>query len=354
MRVPLGPEIRLLAGALRARRRRLDHPLKLTWAVTYACQSGCLSCAIWQRKPTGELKLPEIRRIFEQAPGFAWVDLTGGEPFLRGDIEDIAATVVERCKDLVLLHLPTNGLDPDRVERGVRAMLDRKPRRLIITVSVDGPPGLNETLRGHEDAWTAALETFARLRRLRGSRFAVYLGITLQPANWGLAAEIYPEARRVVPGLESSELHWNVAQGSDHFYGNGGFDAVMPLGIAEHLRVLSGDDSPPHSLHPVQTLDRAYRAQVAAFLQSGTSPLPCRALWSTAFLDPKGVLYPCITWDKPLGGLRDHDLNLPALWSSRAVADAAEEVDAGRCPQCWTPCEAVPTLLGHPLALLQR
>ena len=358
--LPMRPELRLLAGALRASRRRLDHPLKLTWAVTYGCQSGCLSCSIWKRTPEGELKLDEIRRLFDRAPGFSWVDITGGEPFLRNDIEDIAATVIERCRDLVLLHLPTNGLDPDRVLRGVKAMLRMHPRRLILTVSVDGPPGLNETLRGHPEAWTAAIETFARLRHLRSQGpFDVYLGVTLQPANLDEADAILPAARRTIPDLRPDELHWNVAQGSDHFYGNG--DSIGPPEprVAKRLRALSGDDRAPEgigahlrSLHPVKHLDRRYRAHVARYLETGTTPLPCRALWSTAFLDPKGVLYPCITWDRPLGSIRDHDYDLPALWRSREVADAADDVDAGRCPQCWTPCEAVPTLLGRPAALL--
>jgi MoaA/NifB/PqqE/SkfB family radical SAM enzyme len=355
--LPMGPEIRLLAGALKASRRRLDQPLKLTWAVTYGCQSGCLSCAIWQRTPEGELKLDEIRKLFERAPGFSWVDITGGEPFLRNDLEDIAATVIERCRDLVLLHLPTNGLDPDRTERGVRAMLGMRPRRLILTVSVDGPPGLNETLRGHPEAWTAAIETFARLRRLRRrGAFDVYLGVTLQPANIEQAADILPAARRTIPDLAQDELHWNVAQTSDHFYGKSEMPK-MGADVASRLRVLSGDDrrSPLDRLrgmHPVKHLDRRYRAHVAEFLKTGKSPLACRALWSTAFLDPKGVLYPCITWDRPLGSIRDHDYDLPALWRTQGVASAAADVDAGDCPQCWTPCEAVPTLLANPVALL--
>ncbi len=359
MRVPLRREAKLLARALRARSRRLDHPLKLTWAVTYACQSGCLSCSIWKRTPSDELRLPEIRRLFERATGFAWVDLTGGEPFLRNDLEDIAATVVERSRDLVLLHLPTNGLDPDRVERGVRAMLGMEPPRLILTVSVDGPPGLNEVLRGDPAAWTAAMETFARLRRLRSAAFDVYLGVTLQSANVDRAAEILPAAKREIADLEAHELHWNVAQGSEHFYGNAEFvhgEAGTDVDLAGRLRVLAGDDAPPgrHALDPVRHLDRRYRAHVATFLRTGKTPLPCRALWSTAFLDPRGVLYPCITWDHPLGSVRDHDLDLVALWKRSDTAATALRIGDGDCPQCWTPCEAVPTLLGRPGALLPR
>ncbi len=354
-----GAELRWVARALRSHRDRLDQPSKLTFAVTYACQSGCQICSIWKKRPEGELSVAEIRRVLESAPRYSWVDLTGGEPFLREDIVEIAATVLEQCPSLALLHLPTNGLDPEGVERSVRAILERGPRRLIMTVSIDGPPELNVALRGHPEAWSAAIDTFDRLRRLRGGGFDVLIGSTLSGENAQAADRIFIEARKVIPGLSRDEIHWNFAQESAHYYANtGDVDGGDVNARYVQLRSLAGDGLSggqdwASRWNPLSLVDRRYRDHLGAFIQTGRSPMPCQALRSTAFLGPTGMLYPCITWDRPLGNLRDHDYDLKRLWKSPAVDGVAREVHAGDCPQCWTPCEAVPALLGSLPRLLR-
>ena len=75
--------------------RRLKKPYKLNFAITMWCQSRCLTCNIWQIKPKDELTLDEIREFAKKNTSFRWVGLTGGEPFLRSDIVDIAKAFKE-------------------------------------------------------------------------------------------------------------------------------------------------------------------------------------------------------------------------------------------------------------------
>ena len=358
----MGPELRWLSQALRSHRGRLGQPFKITFAVTYACQSGCKHCNIWKRKPSGELTVSEIRKIFRSVPALSWVDLTGGEPFLRPDLEEITEAVLQECPNLALLHLPTNGLESERIERGVHTILAQGPRRLILTVSCDGPPELNVALRGHPEAWTASLDTFQRLRSLRSSRFDVLLGATLSADNVSEAHRIYSEAKKVIPTLQREDIHWNLAQESPHYYGNDQqLDPGRNIAQLKKMRQLAGDDEPvglsPRKIaahwNPMRAVDRSYRAHLAAFLDTQRSPVACRSLHSTAFLDPMGVLYPCITWDNPLGNLRENNYDLRRLWSDDKVSATAKEVRSGNCPQCWTPCEAVPALLGDLPRLVQ-
>jgi len=347
------PEVALLGRALRAWRRRPDQPWKLTWAVTWDCQSGCQLCSIWKRKPGGELTPAEARSMFRKAPGFGWIDLTGGEPFLRDDLPELAAAAVEECRDLALLHLPTNGLDPDRVEAGVRDLLRLPLRRLVLTVSADGPPERNVALRGHPEAWSGAMDTLRRLRALRSDRFAVYLGVTLSEHNADVAGAVLAAVQAEQPEFERSDLHWNLAQASEHYYDN--VDAVDDLPPADLLPVLERIAPATPGLRqladPVGWLDQAWRVHARRFVADGRTPVACRALWSSAFLDPHGGLFPCITWDRPLGSLRDHDMDFRALWARQEVEAASAEVTAGRCPQCWTSCDGVPSLLSNPPAL---
>ena len=80
-----------VAGAHAA---RLPTPLKLNWCLTYWCQYRCLTCNIWKRKPEDELTTREIQDVVRNAPSPSWLDLTGGELFLRQDIGDVLESIL--------------------------------------------------------------------------------------------------------------------------------------------------------------------------------------------------------------------------------------------------------------------
>jgi MoaA/NifB/PqqE/SkfB family radical SAM enzyme len=71
----------------------LKHPYKLTFAITNKCNLKCKTCNIWQRKPENELTFAEIDKFFAANNYFNWIDLTGGEIFLRKDLPDISRSI---------------------------------------------------------------------------------------------------------------------------------------------------------------------------------------------------------------------------------------------------------------------
>ncbi|MDE1824747.1 MAG: radical SAM protein, partial [Candidatus Micrarchaeota archaeon] len=95
--------ISIVGTILKSNFTRLGRPYKLNFSITYWCQSRCTHCSIWQIRPKGELTLDEIRNFARQNNYFKWVELTGGEPFLRQDIVEIARTFRDECKGLYLL-----------------------------------------------------------------------------------------------------------------------------------------------------------------------------------------------------------------------------------------------------------
>src|SRR6476659_3386760 len=104
---------RFAGRVLHANVARPRHPWKVNLALTYWCQYKCKTCNIWRRKQTDELTTGEIIEFIRQNPLVSWVDLTGGEIFLRRDIADILDAVVSLWPHLVVLHFPTNGFLTD-------------------------------------------------------------------------------------------------------------------------------------------------------------------------------------------------------------------------------------------------
>ena len=70
--------------ALKSNLGPLQKPYKLTFSITYWCQSRCLSCNIWEIKPKGELTIEEIREFARKNNHFRWVEITGGGTFHEG------------------------------------------------------------------------------------------------------------------------------------------------------------------------------------------------------------------------------------------------------------------------------
>jgi radical SAM protein with 4Fe4S-binding SPASM domain len=339
------PYVALALRAARANLGRLPFPMKLTFCLTYWCNYKCQTCNIWKMKPRDELTLDEIRRFFERSNRFSWVDLTGGEVSLRKDFVDIARSVVENCRSLLMLHYPTNGYLTEQVVGYTREIATMGARKLVITVSTDGDEATNDRIRGIEGGYARQLETFRKLREIPG--VDVVLGMTLSAANVDHFPVAFAAAKREAPGLEYHDFHVNIVTEGQHLHNEDlelrkQVDSQDLARAAEAYAKLRG-----FGISPVNYLEKAYLANVRRYLETGRTPMRCHAMRSSCFIDSWGNVFPCTTWDRKLGSLRDVDYDLGALWRS-AEADALQkQVWDYDCPQCWTPCEAYQTIMGN-------
>ena len=101
---------------------------------------------------------------------------------------------------------------------------------------------------------------------------------------------------------------------------------------------------------PKQWLEDTYLKHLDSFLITGQTPMACHALRASCFIDPWGVVYPCISYSKPIGRLRDTGMRLEPIWAGLEATRTQQEIWAGNCPQCWTACEAYQSILGNVLA----
>lgn len=331
--------LRLLCRAANPGRGRRDFPYKLTFVATERCNLRCRACRIWEDGATG-MPLADIRAFFARSNRFSWVDVTGGEIFLRDDIVDVFAAVTAHSRRLALLHFPTNGFLTERIVAATREIVRMKPGRLVVTVSVDGPPELHDTLRGAEGSFERAVETYARLRELPGCR--PYLGMTLSEDNLGAVDETLEAVRARVPGVGAGDLHVNLFQRSEHYYRNAESGRPDLATLSAAVKALRRKRR--FSLSPFALLERRHLSLAGRYLESGKSPIPCQALSASCFVDAGGTVFPCVTWNRPLGRLADFGFDLKELWDSPEALRVRAEIRAGRCPGCWTSCESVPAM----------
>lgn len=333
---------------LHATVRRPPSPLKLNWCLTYWCQYRCQTCNIWQRKPTDELTTDEALAFVRENPHVTWADLTGGEIFLRADIADLLEAIVTGWRRLAVLHFPTNGFLTDKIVAGARRIAQRGPAHTVITVSLDGDERLNDEIRGIKGGFRRQVETFRALREVPG--IVVVFGVTLSVHNVGRFAETFNACAREVPNLTIDDVHLNVAQVSSHYYGNAEGSRILPDVDAARREIAGYRQRRGRPRSIAQRLEAAYLDHLDDFLQTGRTPMPCHALRASCFVDPWGVVYPCITYSHALGSLRETGMRLAPIWEADETRRVQQEIWAGQCPQCWTACEAYQSILGNALA----
>ncbi|MDA8098715.1 MAG: radical SAM protein [Nitrospiraceae bacterium] len=345
-----------LAGAIGLSNcRELRSPYKLTFALTYRCQFSCAMCGIGARSPLPELSTDEIAEFFRRSNRFSWVNLSGGEIFLREDLRAIIAAMSRHCRDLYVLNFPTNGYQTDHIIENVREIV-RSTRipRILVTVSLDGPPDVHDRIRNKPGSWERAVETFRGLRQLRGRRFNVLFGMTLQDANAGLFPETVRSAAQQIGDVRDDDFHVNVQHTSSHYYANTTRGAIRDAkAVLQGLRLVMPDRRSV-IIDPVELMERRYRRLTERYLLTGRTPVKCQAFGASLFLDPAGTVYPCTIFDRPIGNLRDAGYALEQLWNDGRRQALRWEILQGCCPHCWTPCEAYPSMLANLLSLGTR
>lgn len=319
---------------------RLSRPYKLTFSVTDRCNLKCQSCNIWRADGRDELRLEEIDRFFALNPSWAWVDLTGGEITLRPDIVEIAHSAATRLPRLFQFHFPTNGTMPARTEAVVEAALRARIPNVVVSVSIDGPPAMHDALRGRPGTWERAVETYGRVRRVGGE---AYFGMTLSQANLDAVGPTMDALAARVPGFTPRDLHVNIAH-STFYYRSPRLPALPPETVEVLSRLMKARGFPRN---PMLLLELLYQRKVGAYLESHRSPVQCQALSSSLFVDAQGGVFPCTSYDVRLGNLRDTDFRVDALWTSPETALLAHDVRHGKCPGCWTPCEAYQSIIAN-------
>lgn len=328
---------------------RPPSPNRVVLDVTRRCNLRCRMCHTWRAPGEGELTLAEIEGLLSSLPRLVWLDVTGGEPFVRRDVEALLGAAIERPPALQVLHFQTNGWATERIVQATQAVRARRAGvELIVTVSIDGPPAVHDAIRGRAGSFERALATLRGLWALPGVE--THVGSTITTDNAETVEELGTILLEAVPGFHARRWHWNWAQVSRHFYGNEHLRAaprVPPQGLLGHLRRRRGL---PRSL--VELMEQLYLLHLEFVQRGEPSGIPCQALRSTVFISPEGELYPCHLYDRPLGNVRQHDL--ATLWASGAVEQARRDIEALACGGCFSACEAYPALAGAPLATVRQ
>jgi MoaA/NifB/PqqE/SkfB family radical SAM enzyme len=167
------PAKRLLIKGVTAIRqagvRRLQTPESIVFFVTDRCQMRCGFCFVREslNRENPQLSIPEIRCLAMSLKNPARISLTGGEPFLRKDIDEICS-VFNACGKTRGISISTNGFLTATIRNTlIRTLQANGSGYLKIQVSIDALGEKHDCLRGCPGAFENAAATLRMLRALQ-------------------------------------------------------------------------------------------------------------------------------------------------------------------------------------------
>ena len=322
---------------------KLKHPYKLTFAITNKCNLRCKTCHIWEKKPLDELSFEEIDRLFAINNFFNWIDITGGEIFLRKDLLDITKSIKKNIKNLVLLHYPTNGFLTGRIVEITEGITSLDFNNLVITVSLDGGKDIHNKIKGNQKSFDRCIETYKELKK--NNYLKVYIGCTLSPFNISHFDKFFIELKDYIPDIEYSDIHLNIYHYSENLYSNEQlhFDKKKIIDLIDDFIKKKGFAV----LSPISLLEYTYMKNIKNYLINDRTPFNCKSGRISCFIDPIGNVYPCTGYNVIMGNLRESNFDLEKILMSRSSVYSNRKISKGKCPQCWTPCEAYQNILSN-------
>lgn len=314
-------------------------PLYLNFQVTRRCNSRCIMCSDWKRQgDCRELTLDQIGEIvgnplFDRVEKFA---LSGGEPVLRGDLIEIAETVLDSCHRIKEMLLLTNGLEPALVLERARGLLTLANRsglnKFAVSVSLDGYGETHESIRRVPHAFQKVSETIRRLKELQRET-PFYLGsvCVVQPLNVSNLVQLSEYAQE----LELPITFVPVWAG-DLFVEDAASQEALRL-TENHLRELE-------VLFEGQLKSRLMPANVPfwreyfSIVGGEKRKLPCFLCHHYARLDSDGMLCSCYV-DSSLFYGSALDTPPDKLWYSDRARETRKRIEKLFCPRCTIYCD---------------
>lgn len=164
-------------------RRNLQHMIV---HVTNHCNFRCEHCFI-DFSPKRDLKLAQYQQLGRAVGPLFWLDIGGGEPFLRKDLADIVAGFTTQ-----VVQIPTNGSLPDLTIDNLTRLKRLTRAEIAVSLSLDGLPETHERIRRQPGNWEQVWSTVEHIRKI-GS-ISVKINTVLTNHNFN---EIIPLMRAV-------------------------------------------------------------------------------------------------------------------------------------------------------------
>jgi len=292
-------------------------------------------CNIWEY-PTNIKKEIQPKEL-EILPNLKFVNITGGEPFQREDLEDIISVCFTKSPRVVI---STSGFHYDRIIN-----LAKKFPNIGIRISIEGLSQRNDILRGREGGFDKGLRTLLKLKEM-GIK-DIGFGITVSNHNSEDMLWLYKLALEMKMEFATAAFH------NSYYFHKDDNIITNKEEVTNNFHTLI--DNLLKENNPKSWFRAFFNLGLINYINNGRRMLPCEAGITNFFIEPYGDVYPCNgledkIWKESMGNIRNYS-RFEDLWNNEQAEKVRSMVRY--CPKnCWMVGTASPVMkkyIKHPL-----
>jgi MoaA/NifB/PqqE/SkfB family radical SAM enzyme len=281
-------------------------------------------CDVWHypTKSKDEITVDEIEKL---PSGLRFINITGGEPFIRRDIEEIIKVISPKTERIVI---STNGFFTERI-----VDICRKYPDLGIRISTEGLQKTNDAIRQIPDGFDRTLRTLLTLRRM-GIK-DIGFGMTVQDINCKDLLPLYELSDALGYEFATATLH------NSHYFHK------LDNRIEDRDMVCNEFSKLIRELLKSKSVKKWFRAYfnygLMNYIYGGKRFLKCEMGTESCFLDPSGDVLACNGMDVkvPMGNIKEQNFN--EIWKSEQAGNVRNIVKTCN-KQCWMVGNAAPAM----------
>jgi len=315
-------------------------PISLVHFVTYRCNARCRHCFIDfddPALPRNELSVKEINELTRHLGSCLLnVNLTGGEPFLRDDLFEIALAYFKNAS-IESVVVPTNGMYP----KAVKTFLDKFiasgiTGKVIISVSIDNFAKEHDLNRGVEGLYQNAIATYQLVDSYRDYGIVANVGITITDTNYKSAVHLYDHLRHT--GISSVTVCLMREEGRIIKIDREVKKEMLKT-YKELTELIFKDQINNDAVGwgnnlsgiLINAKNQIISKIVAETYLTGKFISYCSAGSLFGVIYPDGDVWPCEILDYKLGNLRDYGMDFLRLWNGKRAGDCRRFIKETRC-----------------------
>ena len=305
----------------------LQLPKEVCIIVTYRCNARCNMCDVFQypSKPAEEITVEDIEKL---PSGLRFINITGGEPFVRQDIKEIVGVARKKADRIVI---STNGYFTDRIVDLCKTYPDTG-----IRISIEGLQKTNDEIRGIPHGFDRGLRTLLTLRQM-GLK-DIGFGMTVQDMNCKDLLPLYALANALGYEFATATLH------NSHYFRKLDNKIADQEMVCAEFEKLIGELLKSNS--PKKWFRAYFNYGLMNYIKGNKRFLKCEMGSEACFIDPTGDVLPCNGMNEkmPMGNIRNKPF--AEIWNS-PEAERVRNTVKSCSKECWMVGNAVPVIKKH-------
>lgn len=328
---------------------------------TSRCNLKCNHCFYHDslNKRFNELTLDEIDKITKTMDPILSLILTGGEPYLRNDLDQIVRIFYENCK-VPILSIPSNGWYLSKMDKQIRNMMDWCPKlTLNQQISIDGIGAdhnairMDKQINGPENSFEKAIKSIDHLKELQKIYDRINIGIIItftsenQKKFKSIVKEIYELTK-------PDNITINLIRGNPKEKVNLDLDLnLYREAVKFRNELFYNNKMSGHKRFKGNKLATAGRVMLNdltnKIYEENKYVTPCYAGNLSGVMYPEGDVYPCeiLGDDHKIGNIRDFNLDFKKLWLSHKAKHEVKFIRKSKC-FCTHECFNIVNILFNP------